>query len=206
MRKLLNSLYILDETAYLTLDGENIVCKMENKEKLRMPFSNIEEIFCFNYLGCSPALMGKCVEYGIPVNFISPQGKFLARVSGEAKGNIYLRKAQCERFSKPDILLAQNTVASKICNTRSVVKRTLRDYPNLDSDGRLSDCISYFNSAIKNVYQVKDKDIIMGIEGNAAKAYFDVFEDLILQQKDDFRLISRTKRPPLDRVNAMLSF
>lgn len=206
MRKLLNSLYILDETAYLTLDGENIVCKMENKEKFRMPFSNIEEIFCFNYLGCSPALMGKCVEYGIPVNFISPQGKFLARVSGEAKGNIYLRKAQFERFSKPDILLAQNTVASKICNTRSVVKRTLRDYPNLDSDGRLSDCISYFNSAIKNVYQVKDKDIIMGIEGNAAKAYFDVFEDLILQQKDDFRLISRTKRPPLDRVNAMLSF
>ena len=100
MRKLLNTLYILDETAYLTLDGENIVCRYEEHEKFRVPFSNIEDIYVFSYVGCSPALMGKCVEYGIPINFISPQGKFLARVQGKPKGNIYLRKAQFEQFGE----------------------------------------------------------------------------------------------------------
>ena len=77
MRKLLNSLYILEETAYLTLDGENIVCRAEDSERFRVPFTNIEDIYIFSYSGCSPALMGKCAEYGIAVNFISPQGKFL---------------------------------------------------------------------------------------------------------------------------------
>ena len=90
MRKLLNSLYILEETAYLTLDGENIVCRAEDSEKFRVPFTNIEDIYIFSYSGCSPALMGKCAEYGIAVNFISPQGKFLARVQGKTKGNVYL--------------------------------------------------------------------------------------------------------------------
>ena len=94
MRKLLNSLYTLDETAYLALDGENIVCKLDDNEKFRLPFSNIEDIYCFNYLGCSPALMGKCAEYGIAISFISPQGRFLARVTGETKGNVYLRKTK----------------------------------------------------------------------------------------------------------------
>lgn len=98
MRKLLNSLYILEETAYLTLDGENIVCRAEDSEKFRVPFTNIEDIYIFSYSGCSPALMGKCAEYGIAVNFISPQGKFLARVQGKTKGNVYLRKSSLSFF------------------------------------------------------------------------------------------------------------
>ena len=82
MRKLLNTLYVTNENIYMTLDGENVVCKENNEVKLRLPFSNIEAIFCFSYLGCSPALMGKCADYGIPINFISPSGRFLARVQG----------------------------------------------------------------------------------------------------------------------------
>lgn len=206
MKKLLNSLYILDETAYLALDGENIVCRMEDKEKFRLPFSNIEEIFCFNYLGCSPALMGKCTEYGIPINFISPQGKFLAKIVGETKGNVYLRKAQFALFSDPPLKLAQNTVAAKLSNTLALVKRSLKDNPNLNEDAALSNCIHYLENGIKTVYEVWDRDVVMGIEGNCAKAYFDIFDRLILQQKDSFRMCSRTKRPPLDNVNAVLSF
>ena len=133
MRKLLNSLYILDETAYLTLDGENIVCRYEEHEKFRVPFSNIEDIYVFSYVGCSPALMGKCVEYGIPINFISPQGKFLARVQGKPKGNIYLRKAQFEQFGEMQLDLMQNTVAAKLSNTRSLIRRSKRDNPELYS-------------------------------------------------------------------------
>ncbi len=206
MKKLLNSLYILDETAWLTLDGENIVCKCEDKEKFRLPFSNIEDIYCFSYLGCSPALMGKCADLGININFISPQGHFLAKVQGKTRGNIFLRKAQFERFAEPDILLAQNTVASKLSNTRYLIKRSMRDNPQLDSDGELSRCIEYLEQGIERVYEMTDTEVIMGLEGNCAKAYFGIFDRLILNQKDDFVVCGRTKRPPLDPVNAVLSF
>lgn len=197
---------MLDETAWLTLDGENVVCKCEDKEKFRLPFSNIEDIYCFSYLGCSPALMGKCADLGININFISPQGHFLARVQGKTRGNIFLRKAQFECFSKPDILLAQNTVASKLSNTRYLIKRSMRDNPQLDSDGELSKCIDYLEQGIERVYDMKDNEVIMGLEGNCAKAYFGIFDRLILNQKDDFVVCGRTKRPPLDPVNAVLSF
>ena len=206
MKRLLNSLYILDETAFLSLDGENIVCKKENSEKFRMPLANIEDIYCFSYLGCTPALMGKCADSGISISFYSPSGKYLASVHGSAKGNILLRKAQFEMLAKDQPQMMQNTVASKLSNTRYLIKRSLRDYPELDSDGEISRCISYLESGIEHVYQCTDREIIMGIEGNCAKAYFGIFDRLILHQKDHFRLSSRTKRPPLDPINAVLSF
>ncbi len=206
MKKLLNSLYILDETAWLTLDGENIVCRCDDKEKFRLPFSNLEDIYCFSYLGCSPALMGKCADMGINISFISPQGQFLARVQGKTKGNIFLRKAQFERFASPEILLSQNTVAAKLSNTRYLIKRSMKDNPHLDDDGELSRCIEYLESGIEHVYEMNDKDVIMGLEGSCAKAYFGVFDRLVLHQKDDFYVTRRTKRPPLNPVNAVLSF
>lgn len=206
MKKLLNSLYILDETAWLTLDGENIVCRCEDKEKFRLPFTNLEDIYCFSYLGCSPALMGKCMDLGIGISFISPQGHFLARVNGKTKGNIFLRKAQFERFASPDVLLAQNTVAAKLSNTRYLIKRSMKDNPQLDADGELSRCIEYLESGIEHVYEMNDNEVIMGLEGSCAKAYFSIFDRLILSQKEDFLVNGRTKRPPLDPVNAVLSF
>ncbi|MBR5683261.1 MAG: type I-C CRISPR-associated endonuclease Cas1 [Ruminococcus sp.] len=206
MKKLLNSLYILDETAWLTLDGENILCKCEDKEKFRLPFSNLEDIYCFNYLGCSPALMGKCADLGINISFISPQGHFLARVQGKTKGNIFLRKSQFERFAKPDILLPQNTVAAKLSNTRYLIKRSMKDNPKLDADGELSRCIEYLESGMEHVYELNDTETIMGLEGSCAKSYFNIFDKLILSQKEDFAVTGRTKRPPLDPVNAVLSF
>lgn len=206
MRKLLNSLYIIDETAWLALDGENIVCKCDDVEKFRIPFVNIEEIFCFSYLGCSPALMGKCADLGISLNFISPQGNFLARIQGKTKGNIFLRKAQFEQFASPPILLAQNTVASKLYNTNFLIKRSLRDYPQIDENGEISKCIEYLKNGIDKAYEASDIESLMGIEGNCAREYFGIFDKLILAQKEDFFLVKRTKRPPLDKVNAMLSY
>ena len=132
----------------MTLDGENVVCKENNEVKLRLPFSNIEAIFCFSYLGCSPALMGKCADYGIPINFISPSGRFLARVQGASHGNVLLRKRQYELFSKPPALLRQNTVAAKLANTKSVVKRTLKDYPQIDEDGKLTHCLERLDLSV----------------------------------------------------------
>lgn len=206
MKKLLNSLYVTNEEAYLALDGENIVCKVDSKIKFRVPFSNIESVFCFNYNGCSPALMGKCVEYGIPVNFISPYGKFLARITGETKGNVLVRKKQFEIFDADRLSLVQNTVATKLCNTQYVLKRSLRDYPQINEDNAISDLINYLKDSAKYVYDLEDVEVIRGIEGACAKRYFHIFDRMILKNKDYFELKERTKRPPLDPVNAVLSF
>ncbi len=206
MKRLLNSLYILDETAYLTLDGENVVCKTEDNEKFRMPLANVEDIYCFSYIGCSPALMGKCMDNGIGISFFSPNGAFQARVQGKTRGNILLRKTQYEQLAKPDPVLMQNTMAAKLSNTRYLIRRSVHDNPRLDDDGKLTECISYLESGIDRVYEMKDRDVIMGLEGSCAKAYFEIFDRLILHQKEDFKMVMRTKRPPLDPVNAVLSF
>lgn len=113
MRKLLNTVYVTNEQSYLTLDGENLVCRVEGEIVLRIPFENIENIVCFNYIGCSPALMGKCVSKSIPINFVSPQGKFLAKICGETKGNVFLRVAQIDKFREDNLRLSQNTMAAK---------------------------------------------------------------------------------------------
>lgn len=206
MRKLLNTIYVTNESAYLSLDGENLVCKVDNKETFRIPFDNVENIVCFNYIGCSPALMGKCVGKMIPINFISPQGKFLAKVCGETKGNVFLRVAQIDCFRENSLCLAQNTIAAKFSNTRQLIRRTLHDNPELRADAGIKSTMETLFAGIEAVYQAQSIDVIMGIEGNCAQSYFSVFDKLITNQKVPFTFEFRTKRPPLDPVNAVLSF
>lgn len=206
MKKLLNTLYITDENAYLALDGENIAVKLSDGKIARFPFANLESIICFSYLGCSPALMGKCCEEGISLSFLSPYGGFLARVQGKARGNVLLRKAQIEKFSDPDITLARNTVAVKLANTAFTVSRSLRDHPEIDSDGAVSALLCKLKNSVEEAYSQNNKTELLGLEGNCAKAYFGIYDRMIVKQHDDFSLNMRTKRPPLDRTNALLSF
>ncbi len=206
MRKLLNTIYVTNEQAYLTLDGENLVCRVDKEEKLRIPFENIENIVCFNYIGCSPALMGKCVSKTIPVNFISPQGKFLAKVCGETKGNVFLRVAQTDCFRERGLTLTRNTMAAKFSNTRQLIKRTLHDNADLRADGDLKQVLDVLSEGIDKVYGADSVEEVLGIEGNCARAYFSVFNKLITNRKVPFTFELRTKRPPLDPVNALLSF
>lgn len=206
MRKLLNTIYVTNELTYLTLDGENLVCKIEGETKLRIPFENIENIVCFNYAGCSPALMGKCVGKTIPINFVSPQGKFLAKVCGETKGNVFLRVAQIDRFRESGLVLAQNTMAAKFSNTRQLIRRTLHDNVPLREDEQIKKVMETLNCGIDKVFEAKTMEEVMGVEGNCAQNYFSVFDKLITNQKVPFTFQLRTKRPPLDPVNAVLSF
>ncbi len=206
MRKLLNTIYITNDQTYLTLDGENLVCKIDGEVKLRIPFENIENIVCFNYVGCSPALMGKCVGKTIPINFMSPQGKFLAKVCGETKGNVFLRVAQIDKFREKGLCLAQNTMAAKFSNTRQLIRRTLHDNTQLREDAQIKTVIEVLNAGINKVFEAKSIEEIMGIEGNCAQNYFSIFDKLITNQKVPFTFEFRTKRPPLDPVNAVLSF
>jgi CRISP-associated protein Cas1 len=206
MRKLLNTVYITNEQMYLALDGENLVCKVGDEIKLRIPFDNVENIVCFSYLGCSPALMGKCVGKSIPINFVSPYGKFLAKVCGETKGNVFLRVAQIDNFRNNNIKLAQNTMAAKFSNTRQLIRRTLHDNEKLRSDRQILDVVDSLLDGIEKVYEAKSIEEIIGIEGNCAKEYFGIFNKLVTNRQVPFEFIFRTKHPPLDPINAVLSF
>lgn len=206
MRKLLNTIYVTNELAYLSLDGENVVCKIEEKTVLRIPFLNIENIVCFNYVGCSPALMGKCVDNSIPINFVTPYGKFLAKVCGETRGNVTLRVKQIDKFREVGDNLTKNVMTAKFCNTISVVKRTMHDTPSLRNDEEIKNAIEFMKKGIDKLWNVDNTDQIMGIEGNVAHAYFNIFNKLIKNKNEVFVFKTRNKRPPLDATNAMLSF
>lgn len=206
MRKLLNTVYVTNEQSYLTLDGENLVCRVEGEIVLRIPFENIENIVCFNYIGCSPALMGKCVSKSIPINFVSPQGKFLAKICGETKGNVFLRVAQIDKFREDNLRLSQNTMAAKFSNTRQVIKRTMHDNTELRNDADMNRVIEVLSAGIEKVDNASSIEEVIGIEGNCAKEYFAVFDKLITNPAVSLKFESRSKHPPLDEINAMLSF
>lgn len=206
MRRLLNTVYVTNENMYLTLDGENLVCKLEGETKLRIPFDNIENIVCFNYIGCSPALMGKCVKKLIPINFISPQGRFLAKVCGETKGNVFLRVQQIDKFRENGLELTKNTLAAKFSNTSQVIKRTLHDNAELRDDVDIRKTLDVLFSGIEKVFEAESVEEAVGIEGNCAQSYFSIFNKLITNKKVPFTFEFRSKRPPLDPINAVLSF
>lgn len=206
MRKLLNTLYITNEQAYLSLDGENFLCKVDGEEKLRIPFDNVESVVCFSYVGCSPALMGKCVERSIPISFLSPQGKFLAKVFGETKGNVFLRVSQIDRFRQNGVALARNTMAAKFSNTRQLIRRTMHDNPAVREDPDVLAVVEVLDEGVEKVLNAATLDEIIGIEGNCAQSYFSIFDRLITNKKVKLSFSRRTRRPPLDPVNALLSF
>lgn len=208
MKKLLNTLFVTTPDAYLALDGENIVVKKDGEILKRYPLHNLEAVCTFGYTGVSPALMGSCAERNIALTFMTGTGRFLARVIGEDRGNVTLRKEQY-RISDDEnrsALLARNFIFGKIYNSKWILERATRDYPlRLDVD-RIKRVTSSLSETLKSVRQVGALDVLRGLEGTAATQYFSVLNDLILQQKDDFIFRGRSKRPPLDEVNALLSF
>lgn len=208
MRKLLNTLYVTSENSYLSLDGENVVILSEGTEMGRIPLHNLEGIVSFGYRGTSPALMGACVERNISLNYLSPQGKFLARVCGKTRGNVILREQQFIS-SKDDAVsleIAKNNILGKVYNARWVLKRAVRDHSMQIDVQRVENASDQMLEQLKLIKNSTSKDELRGYEGKAASTYFSVFEELVLQQKQDFTFHGRTKRPPLDEMNAMMSF
>ena len=208
MKKLLNTLYISTPEYYLSLDGENVVLLSDDTIKARVPLHNLEGIVTCGFKGVSPALMGKCAEYNISLCFLKPTGKFLARVTGEQRGNITLRKTQY-RISENEAAsheFAKSFIIGKLYNSRKVLDRAVRDYPlRLDVEKMKAVCDDLRSSA-ERTNECCSASELLGIEGEAAVRYFSVFNDLILQQKDEFFFNGRNRRPPLDNVNALLSF
>ncbi len=208
MRKLLNTLYITSPNTYLSLDGENIVILREEKEISRIPLHNLEGIVSFGYKGASPALMGACAQRNISLSFMKQNGRFLARVVGEVKGNVTLRKTQYRLADSEEESnkIARNFILGKVYNKRWVIERATRDYAARLDIEKLKRVSRFLVNSMKLIQNSQDLEQLRGYEGEAASQYFSVFDDLILQQKDFFYFHHRNKRPPLDNVNAMLSF
>ena len=208
MKHLLNTLYITSPNKYLSLEGENVVI-LENQEEIgRIPLHNLQAIITFGYTGASPALMGMCAQRNIELTFMSGNGRFLARVSGEVKGNVSLRKQQyrISDNTEESIKLARNFITGKVYNCRWVLERAVRDYSlRIDTDSIKKKSKILYQS-LEKIRTCQTSAQLLGLEGEAAAVYFSVFDELILQQKEDFTFQGRNRRPPLDNVNAMLSF
>lgn len=208
MKKLLNTLYVTSEDSYLSLDGENVVISDHGYEMGRLPLHNLEGIVSFGYRGTSPALMGACAERDISLCYVSPQGKFLARVSGRVKGNVILREQQYRSFldDGQSLDIAKNCILGKIYNARWVLERATRDHSLQVDVEKLKASSENLKNSLNYVRDCQSKEQLRGFEGEAAQVYFGAFNELILQQKKDFFFHGRNKRPPLDHVNALLSF
>lgn len=208
MRKLLNTLYVTTPEAYLTLDGLNVVVQCAGEELARFPLHTLENIVMFTYPGASPALMGACASQSIGLCFCTPNGKFLARATGKSSGNVLLRRAQY-RFAdnlSVSCQISRNIIFGKVYNMRWSLERTLRDHGLRVDKERLEHASSILQDALPKIQGETVLDSLRGLEGETAAVYFSVFDELILSNKDTFFFHGRTRRPPLDKVNAMLSF
>ena len=198
----------MTEDCYLTLDGENVVVQDGEKTLGRFPLHTLENIICFTYKGASPALMGACVERNIGISFFSPRGKFLARAVGKEHGNVLLRKAQY-RISddkEQSICYAKNMITGKVFNSRWCIERTIRDHAYRVNAESLKQISNALYDTLPKIDHAQTLEELRGIEGKAAEQYFSVFDELILNQKEEFAFRTRNRRPPLDNVNALLSF
>jgi CRISPR-associated protein Cas1 len=207
MKKLLNVLYVTLPDVFVYLENENVCIKNKEEVLLKVPLLNLESIICFNYFGVSPQLTGECARRNITISFLNEYGKFLGSFYGETKGNVLLRKEQY-RISDDEsksLLYARNFIFGKLHNQKWVIERTIRDHSLRVDEEKLKAVTSRITENMKQVLNCFNINELKAIEGNTAQSYFGVFDELVLQNKKDFAFINRNRRPPTDRINALLS-
>lgn len=209
MRRQLNTLYVTTDGAWLRKDGANIVLEVEREERARLPVHMLESLVCIGRVAVSPPLLGFCAEQGISICYLTSHGRFLARVEGPVSGNVLLRRAQYRASDDPTrcAAIVRNLLAGKIHNQRAVLARGWRDHGE-----KLTD-VAAFQHALKRLKRIpqrilleSDVDLLRGLEGEAAQAYFGVFDQLIRVESPLLRFGGRNRRPPRDAFNALLSF
>ena len=208
MRKLLNTLFVTSEEAYLALETENVAVYIGEEKKAQYPLLVLESIISFSYKGASPALMGACARQGIQLTFLTPRGRFLARVCGQEQGNVLLRKEQYRLSDKLEksCHIARNFIFGKVYNQRWVLERTLRDHRMRVDAAKLESASQALAGLLPAIETQIDLDALRGLEGEASVRYFHVFDEMVLNQKADFLFDGRNRRPPTDNMNALLSF
>lgn len=208
MKKLLNTLYVTTQGAYLRKDGETVLVEVGGEEKLRLPIHTLGGIICFGNVSCSPFLLGMCGERGVNAAFLTEHGKFLYRAQGGVSGNILLRKEQYRRaqLQQESAKVARNILTGKIANMRTVLRRALRDHSESDKDEAMTQASLRLDRQLETLQEITDLDALRGVEGDTAKLYFSLFDRMITADKETFYMRERSRRPPLDNLNALLSF
>ena len=204
MKKLQNTLYITKQGAYLHKERETLVVEVKKKKVMQLPIHAIQSIYCFGNVMVSPFLLGFCGENSVHLAFFTEYGRFLGRLHGKQTGNVFLRKAQYKMAEANPVPIARNIIAAKLNSSRAVLYRRIRNH---GQNNEVENAIEQISYVIRRLQKAETLEVILGLEGEAASYYFKVFNQLILPvAQQDFQFITRSRRPPLDPVNAMLSF
>lgn len=208
MRHLLNTLFVTTQGAYLSREGETVLVRVEGETKLRVPIHTLGSVVCFGQVSCSPPLMGLCAERNVAISFLTENGRFWARVQGPVSGNVLLRREQYRRTDDLESAsqIARAVVVAKVANCRTVLMRAARDRPGESASTEVLGAANRLAAMLSSLEAEQPLDTVRGIEGEAARCYFSVFDHLVLCQKEDFYFRERNRRPPLDNMNALLSF
>jgi CRISPR-associated protein Cas1 len=208
MKRHLNTLYVTTQGAYLAKDGEAVAVRKEKEVLLRIPIHTLGGIVCFGQVGFSPYLLGLCGESGVAVSFLTENGRFLARMQGPTSGNVLLRREQYRIADEAEVCarIVRALVTAKVANCRTVLLRSVRDHPEAAGAELLRNAAALLARSLAALREDSSVDELRGTEGNAARIYFESFDPLIVQQKETFSFRERSRRPPLDNVNALLSF
>lgn len=208
MKQYLNTIFVTTQGAYVSKDGETVLIKADDEIRMRVPIHTIGGIVCFGQVSCSPYLMGFCSENGVAVSFLTETGHFLARVIGYTSGNVLLRRQQYRRADddKTCIDVAKNILTAKFANGRLVLNRALRDHEEKIDAESVKKAAGRISWSLKELERDWTLEALRGLEGDTAHSYFSVFDHLIVSNKKDFFFRERSRRPPLDNVNCLLSF
>ncbi len=208
MKKHLNTLFVTTQGAYLAKEGETVAVRIERKVRLQIPIHTLDGIICFGNVTMSPFLMGFCADRDVTVSFLTENGRFLARVAGPVSGNVLLRREQYRMADDQETsaTIARSILIGKVANSRAVLRRAIRDHGERVDRGALDDGAQRLSGILQHLRQGQELNRLRGFEGEAAQIYFSVFDHLILSNKNDFVFIRRSRRPPLDRINCLLSF
>jgi CRISPR-associated protein Cas1 len=207
VKKHLNTLYITSDDAYVSKERETFVVHVNNEKVFQAPIHAIENIVCFGFKALSPALMAFCAENNVGISYLSENGRFLARVYGAQQGNVLLRKTQYKLADNEfeSLKIARPIVAAKVANYRHLLLRHQRNHPEDCPDSVVSAALT-MGKRLAEIQNADSLDGLRGYEGECATLYFGVLSSLITAQQEDFMFTQRTKRPPLDPANALLSF
>lgn len=209
MKRLLNTLYVATEGASLRKDGENVVVEVEGNERGRVPLHMLGGVVLFGPIFVSPPLIGTCAERGVTLTLLDRSGRFQARIEGPVAGNVLLRRAQYQASDAP-VEIVKGFILGKLGNQRAVLMRALRDHAETTpepANGALRQASEWIGRIMRRVeFASLDLDALRGAEGEGANAYFAVFNHLIHVPEPELRFTGRSRRPPRDAVNALLSF
>lgn len=209
MHTVQNTLYVMTPQAYAHLDNASIRIEVERETKLRVPLHHIGALVCFGNVLVSPALMHQLADEGKSLVLLDNSGRFKARLEGPVSGNILLRQAQYRAAWDPDFTLttARAIIAGKLRNSRSVILRGARESSDPGEAETLTHAAEALAASLRSLPSAPDLDTLRGFEGEAARGYFTALNLVVKPQaRDGFALDGRTKRPPRDRFNALISF